>query len=311
MPISEAKTPSCRWINITGATAEDTQEIKFLRENFPYFHALDMKECINTGQRPKLEIYDRYAFLVLLFPIYNRKTREIESSEIDFFISPDYLITVHDSRLTIVDKIFKDFKTHNRLGSIGKCNILTILTEVITQQLNACMPMLDHISMDLHSIEKLIFRGREKEMVQEILITRRNIVDFRKTMQAHKNSIKKLTVANRLLKISREPQSEEVINNAVEKSKEIWDNLEAFREAIEVLQATNESLISFRLNDIMKTYTTISVIIFTLTLTVAIFSARMSHTPLVGTPFGFYILLALLALIGTGAVAIFKKMRWI
>jgi len=173
------------------------------------------------------------------------------------------------------------------------------------------MPMLDHISMDLHSIEKLIFRGREKEMVQEILITRRNIVDFRKTMQAHKNSIKKLAVANRLLKISQEPQSEEIINNAVEKSKEIWDNLEAFREAIEALQATNESLISFRLNDIMKTYTTISVIIFTLTLTVAIFTARLSHTPLVGTPFDFYILLGLLALIGAGAVAIFKKMRWI
>ncbi|PIS40869.1 MAG: hypothetical protein COT26_01030 [Candidatus Kerfeldbacteria bacterium CG08_land_8_20_14_0_20_43_14] len=311
MPISEAKVPSCRWINITGATAEDTQEIKFLRENFPYFHALDIKECINTGQRPKLEIYDRYAFLVLLFPIYNRKTKEIESSEIDFFISSDYLITIHDNRLPIIDKIFNEFKAHNHLGSNGKCNILAMLTEVITQQLNACMPMLDHISMDLHSIEKLIFRGREKEMVQEILITRRNIVDFRKTMQAHKNSIKKLAVANRLLKISQEPQSEEIINNAVEKSKEIWDNLEAFREAIEALQATNESLISFRLNDIMKTYTTISVIIFTLTLTVAIFTARLSHTPLVGTPFDFYILLGLLALIGAGAVAIFKKMRWI
>ncbi|RJO59104.1 hypothetical protein C4546_03830 [Candidatus Parcubacteria bacterium] len=311
MPIREAKVSNCRWIYITGATADDTPEINYLRKNFPYFHALDIKECITTGQRPKLEIYPSYAFLVLLFPVYNRKTREIESSEIDFFIGKDYLITTHDGKLPVVNKMFEDFLAHSQSGSLTKSNALLLLADIITQQLNACMPMLDHMSLDLHAIEKLIFRGQEKSMVQEILISRRNIVDFRKIMQAHKNTIKKLSPANRLLKLVPENQSDAVISNAVEKSKEIWDHLEAFKEAVEALQATNESLISFRLNDIMKTYTTISVVIFTLTLAVTIFAARLPNTPLVEMQFGFYLLILILFLIGTSAVAIFKKMRWI
>lgn len=311
MPITEVTAPSFRWINLTGATADDTQEMRFLREHFPYFNALNLKDCVSTGQRPKLELYDRYAFMVLLFPVYNRQTREIESSEIDFFIGKDFLITVHDGKRHIIQEQFDALKSHVQAGKSEEPNILLTLANLISQLLGSCFPMLDHISMDLHAIERLIFRGKERDMVQEILITRRNIVDFRKIMQAHKNTIKKLGYANRSLHLAPVEQANAVLENAIESSKEIWDNLEAFREAVEALQATNESLISFRLNDIMKTYTTISVVIFTLTLVTTIFAARLPHTPLVNADFGFYAMLGLLVLLGSGAVGIFKWKRWL
>jgi magnesium transporter len=311
MPITEVTAPSFRWINITGATADDTPELRYLREHYPYFNALNLKDCIGTGQRPKLERYDRYAFMVLLFPIYNRQTREIESSEIDFFIGKDFLITVHDSKRHIIQEQFEALKAHVKTGKGEELNLLLTLATLVNQLLNSCFPMLDHISMDLHAIERLIFRGKERSMVQEILITRRNIVDFRKIMQAHKNTIKKLGYTNRSLHLAPIEQANEVLENAIESSKEIWDNLEAFREAVEALQETNESLISFRLNDIMKTYTTISVVIFTLTLVTTIFAARLPHTPLVNTEFGFYAMLAVLAVLASGAVGIFKWKRWL
>lgn len=310
MPIAEVSAPSFRWINITGATADDTQEIRYLRENFPYFSALDIKDCVSTGQRPKLEVYDRYAFLVLMFPIYNRQTREIESSEIDFFIGKDFLITVHDNKRHILDETFKEFHAGAKSMHPAPDVLLTVIG-LINRLLGACFPMLDHISLDLHAIERLIFRGKEKDMVQEILVTRRNIVDFRKIMQAQKNTIKKLTLAQRVLDLPNAEHVSNVLSNTVERSKEIWDNLEAFRESIEALQETNESLISYRLNDVMKTYTTISVVIFTLTLITTIFAARLPHTPLVESPFGFYTLLGILGGVGILAIATFKWKRWL
>lgn len=310
MPIAEVSAQSFRWINITGATADDTQEIRYLRENFPYFNALDIKDCVSTGQRPKLEVYDRYAFLVLMFPIYNKQTREIESSEIDFFIGKDFLITVHDNKRHILDETFKEF--HAQAKSMHPApDVLLTLIGLINRLLGACFPMLDHISLDLHAIERLIFRGKEKDMVQEILVTRRNIVDFRKIMQAQKNTIKKITLAQRILELPNVEHVSNVLSNTVERSKEIWDNLEAFRESIEALQETNESLISYRLNDVMKTYTTISVVIFTLTLITTIFAARLPHTPLVESPFGFYTLLGILGGVGILAIATFKWKRWL
>ncbi len=311
MPIAEVTAPSFRWVNITGATADDAPEMRYLREHYPFFHALDLKDCVSTGQRPKLELYDRYAFMVLLFPVYNRKTREIESSEIDFFIGKDFLVTVHDGKRHIVQERFDALKATVTSDAGKHTNGLLTLADLVNLLLNACFPMLDHISMDLHAIERLIFRGKERNMVQEILITRRNVVDFRKIMQAHKNTIKKLEYANRRLDIAPVDQAVAVLDNAVERSKEIWDSLEAFKEAVEALQATNESLISFRLNDIMKTYTTISVVIFTLTLVSTIFAARLPHNPLDETPYGFYYMLALLVIIGVSAISIFKWRRWL
>ena len=311
MPITEVTAPSFRWINITGASADDTPELRYLREHFPYFNALNLKDCISNGQRPKLERYDRYAFMVLLFPIYNRKTREIESSEIDFFIGKDFLITIHDSKRHIVQEQFEALRAHIQAGEGEEPNLLLTVANLVNQLLSSCFPMLDHISMDLHAIERLIFRGKERNMVQEILITRRNIVDFRKIMQAHKNTIKKLAFANRSLQLAPVEQANEVLENAIENSKEIWDNLEAFREAVEALQETNESLISFRLNDIMKTYTTISVVIFTLTLVTTILAARLPHTPIVDMQYGFYAMLAILAVLTGGAMSIFKWKRWL
>ena len=311
MPITEVTAPSFRWINITGATADDTPEMRYVREHYPYFNILNLKDCVSTGQRPKLELYDRYAFMVLLFPVYNRQTKEIEPTEIDFFIGKDFLITLHDNKRHIVQEQFDALKAHVHAEKGEAPNLLLTVANLINQLLGSCFPMLDHISMDLHAIERLIFRGKERGMVQEILTTRRNIVDFRKIMQAHKNTIKKLGYANRTLNIAPVEQANAVLENAIESSKEIWDNLEAFREAVEALQATNESLISFRLNDIMKTYTTISVVIFTLTLVTTIFAARLPHTPLVNTDFGFYAMLAVLAVLGSSAVGIFKWKRWL
>lgn len=310
MPIAEVSARSFRWINITGATADDAPEIRYLREHFPYFSALDIKDCVSTGQRPKLEVYDRYAFLVLMFPIYNRQTREIESSEIDFFIGKDFLITIHDNKRHVLEETFKEFHAQAKSSQEAPDVLLTVI-DLINKLLGACFPMLDHISLDLHAIERLIFRGKERDMVQEILVTRRNIVDFRKIMQAQKNTIKKLTLAQRVLGLPNADHVGNVLSNTVERSKEIWDNLEAFKEAVEALQATNESLISYRLNDVMKTYTTISVIIFTLTLITTIFAARLPHTPLVETDYGFFAMLGILIAVGFLSVGIFKWKRWL
>ncbi len=282
-----------------------------MREHFPFFHAQNLKDCLNPGQRPKLELYDRYAFMVLLFPVYNRQTREIESSEIDFFIGKDFLVTVHDDKRPEVTQLFEKFQASAKSQVPDVPNVILTLADLVNQLLRSCFPMLDHISVDLHGIERQIFRGKEKAMVQEILITRRNIVDFRKIMQAHKNTIKKLGFANRTLHLAPVEQSADALDDAIEQSKDIWDNLEAFKESVEALQETNESLISFHLNDIMKTYTMISVVIFTLTLITTIFAANLPHTPLVSAAYGFYALLALLGIIAMGTIGIFKLKRWL
>lgn len=308
MSLAEIKNNSFRWINIIDAKKG---EIDFLRHNFP-FHPLDLEDVLISGQRPRIEKHEDHFFLVLIFPVYNRQTREIEPSEIDFFVGRDYLVTLHDSKLPPINEIChacQNNKTEKE--RMMKNGPAFLLYEILNKLLCYCYPMLDHISLDIRTIEKQIFAGFERKMLSELLITRRNITDYRKIMQAHKNTLKKLSSVLREKVVIIKPHFLVYFNDLIELSKEIWDHLESFKEAIEALQETNESLISNRLNDIMKTFTTMSVIIFVMTLVATIFGIGAEGTPLLQWKWSFWIIILLLMLVAGLMWQFFKKKKYL
>ncbi|MFH0856479.1 MAG: magnesium transporter CorA family protein [bacterium] len=296
-----------KWIDL----APCKKGIKYLNENFN-FHPLDIEDCIAITHRAKCDQYAQYSFLILLFPAYDKKTREIITAEIDFFISKDYLITVRrDGYL----KTFIDFLKLCVENGEEKEKFLSLppeklLYEIINKLYRNCAPMLDHITSDIDHIERQIFSGHEKEMVQEISIIRRNITDFRKVMQAHKNVIKKLTYSLQESPLFGIQKTDAYYNNLIDHTKEIWDALENFKERIEALQETNESLIAFKLNDVMKTLTIISVFTFPITLIAAVFGMNMQGIPFTDHAYGFWIVAAIMASIAGLMLWHFRRKEW-
>ena len=130
-----------------------------------------------------------------------------------------------------------------------------ILYNILNKLYQYCFPILDHVSIDILNSKKQIFMGKEKEMLEKILVIRRNITDMRKIMQSHKITLDKFLKNN--IKINK--QYLEYYDHLIDDTKEIWDQLEAYKESIEALQDANESLISYKLNKVMKILTVISV----------------------------------------------------
>ncbi len=297
------------WQDLQNAGSSD---IEALRRQHPTFLELDVAEILKVGQRPHLEQRSDYVFLVLLFPVYNRATRGIEPAEVDFFLTEHELITVHDGRLTPMQEALTEMDRHSPSleTAMGQGPQLLLLA-LLERLLSYCNPMLDHISLDIHAIDEQIFKGSQRQTVREILITRRNITDVRKIMQAHKNTLKKfLDVVlkdgngqTQVLKVTLE--------SLITRTKEIWDHLESFKESIIDLHATNESLLSNSLNDIMKNYTTMSVVIFSMTLVATTFGLGARSTPLIEHPGAFWFISGLLVLVALGMVEYFKKRKWL
>ncbi|XOU94594.1 MAG: magnesium transporter CorA family protein [Candidatus Kerfeldbacteria bacterium] len=313
MPINEIRAKNIRWIDVTDVRKSDGPEIKFLKKNFN-FHPINLEDCITNGQRPKIDVYKDHIFLVMLYPLYNRKTGEITAVEIDFFISKHYIITIHDKKLDTIVSHFNHLKKsvhHNEKNEFLSNNVIIVLYEMLNKLVGHCFPMLDHISVDIHKTEKLIFRGKEKDMVGKILASRRNVVNFRRSMQAHKNIIKKLEAANKQLQFFDVSKSNIYFNSLIDKVKEIWDTLDSFKESIEAVNDTNESLISFRLNHIMKTFTVISVVIFVLTLVATLLGIGAPGTPIIEWEFGFVALLVLEIFVAILVFSFFKRRKWL
>ena len=187
--IQQIKTKDFSWIDVSRCSSE---EMKYLEENFG-FHPIHLNDCLSQIQRPKLDVTDTYIFMVLLFPVYNRKTRKITSSEVDFFINADYLVIVHRSELTPLINFFNLCKIDpSQQEKFFNNNPSALIHELLNRLFSYCIPILDILSLNINSIEEHIFRGFERKMVNEILIAKTNVVNFRKIMQAHRMVVSKL-----------------------------------------------------------------------------------------------------------------------
>ena len=143
----------------------------------------------------------------------------------------------------------------------------------------------------------------------EILHTKRNIVDLRRTMQAHKNIIKKLMGTH--TKFFMHDKTNVYFTNILDRTKDIWDLLETLKENINTFQETNESLISYRLNDIMKTLTIISVIMIPATLVASIFGMNIKTMPFTDNPIGFYYVITIILTMILLFIGYFRKKDWL
>jgi magnesium transporter len=298
-----------KWINIP---SHDKKHINWLRENFD-FEEMDLKDCDPINQRPKVNAYPHYNFMILQFPVYNRLTGDIESSEIDFFISKDYLITVHKNDLVPILDIFEKYKINAKKEFKKTDGAGQLLYEILNQLLHYCFPMLNHISQDIDTIENIIFRIEKNtatNSIKEILRIKRNIVNFRKIMQAHKNIISKLILNSENFFTTYKLKI--YYSNLINHTKDIWDFLSNYKDTIDALHETQESLVSNKLNDIMKMLTIFSVIVFPLNLIAALFGMNsMNSMPFMENPLDFWIIVTIMVTGVLGMIFYFKAKKWI
>ncbi len=304
--IQQIESEGLTWINVI-KTGPD--EMKHLEETYG-FHPLHLADCLSPAQKPKLDYGENYLFLVLLFPVYRRKTREIVSTEVDFFIGSNFLVTVHNNELPPLINFFNICQiSSSQQKKYFTENPAHLLYEILNKLLFYCTPILDTLQYSLSSLEYNIFRGYERRMVREILVIKRSIINFRRIVQVHRTVIYKFIRQTK--KFFSLGELKPYFEDLIEIANEIWDNLENMRQTSEALEQTNNALISFRMNDIIKILTIISVIILPLGLLANIFGMSLKYIPLASHPAAFWIILGILIVTFVGLFSFFKKKRWL
>ncbi len=298
------------WVHVSD---NQLKEINFLKKEFG-FHPIDLKETLPPLQRHKLVLREDYLFMILLYPVFDKQTKTIYTSEVDFFISPNRLVTVNKDGLPAISRMREICtKTIGELKETsGICpidDISHLLYSLLSELLDDVFPMLIHLSEDIDAVESRIFTDYEKNLIQELLRIKTNVVNVRKSMQGHKKVISSLLMGAE----ARFPADklDAYFAHLIEHTKEIWDVLEIQRETIDALHETNASLIDFRINEIMKTLTIFSVTLFPLNLLASIFGMNTIHMPLVGSRYGFWIILGLMMLGSFSMLRLFRKRRWL
>ena len=305
--IEEVRGQGLRWLSVAGTS---NSEMEYLDQEF-HFHPLDLKDCLPPTQRPKLEVRGEYIFMILLFPVYDRLTRKIRPTEIDFFINATTVVTVHERNISPLTELFTALKAgkQQELLQNSPANLLYELLDSLTAY---CFPILVHISNDIDEVEEHIldeeyyataFRARE------ILRIKTNIVNFRKAVRPIKNVVERLlTVAPQFFSVAR---LNIFFESLVSVSREIWDSLENFKDTIDALHGSNESLLASSTNKIMKTLTVSAFIFLPAAFIVALFSTSFKVAPLMNAQGGFWIMLFGIVAVVAALVIFFKRRQWL
>lgn len=303
--IYEFKTKKIVWINAT-KTAEP--QVAYLAKKYNLLPE-DAIEVLPPIQRSKLILRPDYLFMILLFPVYHRETKKISAEEIDFFISRDRLITFHNNKIPAINDLFQ---TCNNKANQPPCSgdIANVLYALLDKLTNYCFPMMRHLTWDVEMIEEKIFKKYEqKQTVDAILRIKTNIFDFQRILQSHEYVFNKL-----MMSAARFFPAKKLENNFIhlmEYAQETNLSLQGLKDNINALHEANATLIEYRVNEIIKILTILSVIIFPLTLIAALFGMNTEFMPLVGSDFDFWKVLGIMAGGALAMLGIFKWKKWI
>jgi magnesium transporter len=297
-----------RWVNIERPSP---LECAWLEEHFG-FHALDLEDVLSRNQRPKIDEYPEYLFIVLHFPVFDRTVGRLNAGELDIFVGPDYLVTIPNQPLQPVAYLFERCRQKEELREqLFSKGSGFLLYRIIDDSFDYCFPMLRKIGNKLDALEEEIFSGRSEEVVRDIFNVKQEIINFRKVSRPQRPVLRDLERTKHRFLAAREGEDLEIyFDDIVDAHERIWDMLENYKEVVEGLEETNESVISHRVNDILRVLTVISVLLLPLTLLASIMgmNVRVPGERAIGA---FWIVLGAMALLLVGLLAVFRRRGWL
>ena len=293
-----------RWINIERPRGTDRA---WLEEHFD-FHALDYEDVFSRNQRPKVDEYDEYLFVVLHFPAYDKTVGRLNAAEVDVFVGPDYVVTLPNEPVQPLEYLFERARARDdfreQLFSKGAGYLLY---KIVDDCVDASFPMLRKIGNKLEHLEEDIFEGtRNQEVVRDISNAKQEIINFRKIVRPQRAALADLERTKRYIPEGLDIYFDD-INDA---SERIWDMLENFKEVVEGLEGTNEAVLSHRLNDVLRVLTSISVVMLPLTLIASVFGMN-TGLPGEHSIAAFWLVIGVMFVILVAMVTLFRRRGWL
>jgi magnesium transporter len=229
-------------------------------------------------------------------------------AELDAFIGPDFIITLPNDSVDPLSYLFERCRQSEEIrADLFSHGPGYLFYRVVDACVDAGFPMLRKIGAKLEHLEEEIFAGRSSESVREISNAKQEIINFRKIVRPQR-------VVFRDLERSRNPvlaaDLDLYFDDLEDASERIWQILEGYKETVEALETTNESVLSHRLNDVLRVLSVLTVIFLPPHLIAGIMGMNTA-VPGEGTLGGFWASLGIMAVLLFGALGFFRWRRWL
>ena len=256
---------------------------------------------LSRNQRPKIDEYDDYLFIVLHFPVFDPPPGRLGAGELDLFVGPGYVVTIPNQPLQPVEYLFERCRAKEELREqLFSRGSGYLLYRIVDDSFDYCFPMLRKIGNKLDALEDDIFEGRSEEVVRDISNVKQEIINFRKVIRPQRPVLRDLEKVKQPLPRHRTSTSRSTSTTSSTPTSGSGTCSRTTRRSIEALEETNESVISHRVNDILRVLTSISVIVLPLTLIASIWGMNVG-VPGEGNTTAFWVMVGVMVAILSSA----------
>ncbi|HJW68226.1 MAG TPA: magnesium transporter CorA family protein [Candidatus Binatia bacterium] len=302
--VAELQAHGLTWVHLDAPTLEEASQ---LADRYGW-HPLDLEDVLSRRQRPKVDEYPDYLFGVLHFPVYDKAIQRLNAAELDVFLGNGWLVTLPAVELLPVTRLFhrceEDEELREQLFGKGSGYLLY---HILDDLFDYCFPILDKIGHKLDAVEDDMFEERAEDVVRDLSNVKQEIISYRKIIKPERSTLRLL---ERQIERFLPEDLELYFDDIVDASERIWDLLDNYKEVVEALEDTNESVISHRQNDVLRVLTVVTVILLPLTLITGIFGMNV-HFPGFEGATAFWVIVAFMLGLALGLTAFFRLKRWL
>jgi magnesium transporter len=302
--VETLKIGTLRWYYIPNPSDDD---FHWLEKEF-YFHPLDIEDCkFQFNQRPKIDMYDDYHFLILHFPYYDTDNKFIKTREIKIFWGQDFIITIGKPHWVVSETFAEGQKQMENNIEFEVASSDALLYAILERLMKSTLNMLKKIGEDIDRSSKQIFEKSTIKTIEHISITRRNVIVLNTIFKPQLPLFSQFE-SGRIKGFAH--NMETYWGNILDYYKNMWDRTEDYAEMIEGLAQTFDSLQANKTNEIMKILTLVSAIILPLTFITGLYGMNVL-LPYQEAPLSFWGIIGFMFLLAVSLTLYFKKKDWL
>ena len=289
------------WADVTDPTSNDFEE---LAEEFG-FHPLSIEDCRSEHQRPKIEEYAGYYFIVLYEAQLSGPNDQLELRELNIFFGRNYLVTVHSRPIRATGTAARLWREWGDRADLGAGLLTYLLIDAIVDDY---LPLLDIISERMDDLEDSIFGEWRAQVIEDIFAVKKKLLFLRRSVTPLRD------VFNTMLRREQPIFPREIhvyFQDVYDHLIRVADTIDTLRDMLGSTMDAYLSVSGNRMNKIMKRLTSVATILMSVTLIAGIYGMNFNFMPEVHWRYGY--VMALLSMVGVGVALYFylKKVDWL
>jgi magnesium transporter len=295
--------PAAIWIDIGGIHKPEIVEAFGKRLNL---HPLLLEDVVNTEQRPKLDDYGTYGYVVLKMLYADERREEIQIEQVSLIFNQQFLLTFQENGGDVFEPIRDRLRAGK--GRIRQAGVDYLLYSLVDAIVDRYFGVLETLGEKVEVLQDSVLADPKPELLRDIHTVRRELLFLRRAIWPIREVLSALErLESPLVRDTTKPFFRDVYDHAIQ----IMDTIETLREMVSSMLDIYLSSVSYRLNAVMKVLTVITTIFMPLTFIVGIYGMNFEHMPELHWPWGYPVVLVIMTVIAIGMLVLFRRKRWL